>query len=104
MRRSHVDSNLLDLSGSGQKFQHLDTCEGVDLDVRLRDQLSIIHIFGEAPYAVAAHFSLAAIRIEHAHLEIRNLGWQNEDQAIATDAELAVAELTAQVWQGILTR
>ena len=41
-------------------------------------QSPIMHIFGHTSAGVAAHFSLAAIRVEHAHFKIMHpVPWQN---------------------------
>src|SRR5262249_17268252 len=46
--------------------------------------------------AVAAHLGFAAVRVEHAHAHVGPLGRADEDQPVAADAEVAVADFSAQ--------
>src|SRR5690242_18494543 len=52
----------------------------------------IVNIFGHAANAVAAHLRLAAIGVVHAHTRVGLVGRTDKDQAIAADAEMAVAD------------
>src|SRR5262249_12849230 len=46
--------------------------------------------------AVAAHLRLAAVGVVHAHARVGLVGRADEDEAVGADAEMAVADLTAQ--------
>ncbi len=66
-------------------------------DLRIRTEFAVIDIFGETADAVAAHFGFAAVGVEHPHLVIGHFGGQNQQQAVAANAELAVTQATADV-------
>ena len=50
------------------------------------------HILGDAANAVAAHLAFGAVGVEHPHSGVGPLGGHDQDQAVAADAEVAVAD------------
>src|SRR5437660_12053086 len=56
----------------------------------------VINKLRDASDAVAAHFRLAAVGIEHAHARISFVGGANEDQSVRADAEMPIADGPAQ--------
>ena len=61
------------------------------------NQPAIPHKFGQPADAVAAHLSLTAIRIKHAHAHITRLAGQCQDEAVAPSAKVAIADPPGQV-------
>ena len=52
----------------------------------------VIDIFGNAADTVSAHGTLRAVQIVHIHLAVRDLRRADQDQAVGTDAKVAVAD------------
>ena len=52
-----------------------------------------MEITREAADAVAAHLGLTAVCIENAHAEVRLIGRQHVEHAVAADAVVAVTDL-----------
>ena len=65
---------------------------GLDPQRWLAGQPVIVNVLRHAPDAVAAHFRLGAVGIEHLHPGVGDLGGEDEDQAVAADAEVAVGD------------
>ena len=53
----------------------------------------IVNIFCKAPYAVAAHFGLAAVAVEYLHAHVACFALAHENKAVRADARAAVAKL-----------
>ena len=83
-------------------MQRQHAAAGFDRHRIVARQAVIEGILGDAANAVAAHLRFAAVGVEHAHAHIGALGWANQDEAIAADAEVAIADLDAQL--GRMTR
>src|SRR5208283_849619 len=64
---------------------------GLDRHAILPGQTVIVQVLGHTSNAVAAHFTLGAVGIEHPHLRIGHLGWHDQDQTIGSHAEMPVA-------------
>ncbi len=69
--RPHVDLDPLNPTGlTSEHLQVEHPVSGLDLDPQLIDQAMIVGVFGNAADTVTAHLAFAAIRVEHAHLQI----------------------------------
>ncbi len=76
-----------------------DARQRLDAYAFLAGQAVVVDVLAHAADAVAAHFRLAAVGVEHTHTEIRHGGIggrANEDQAVASDAEMTVADAPGQ--------
>jgi len=51
----------------------------------------IVQVLGDAADAVAAHLAFGAVGVEHAHPGTRPLGWHDQDEAVGSDPEMAIA-------------
>ena len=69
---------------------------GLDAEGLVAGPATVPGVAGGAPDGVAAHFGLAAIGIKNAHGEIGALGGKEQDQAIAADAEVPVADTAGE--------
>ena len=52
----------------------------------------VVYVFGHAADAVAAHLGFAAVGVEHPHAGVGALRWADQDQAVAPDPPMAVAD------------
>ena len=57
----------------------------------------VVDVLGDAADAVAAHFGVGAVGVEHPHLGVGPLGGADQDQAVAADAEAAVGDAAGQL-------
>ena len=73
--------------------------------VGLASQAVVVDVLGDATDAVAAHLRLGAVGIEHLHPGVGRLGGEDEDQAVAADAEVAIAHAAGEFgrvgWGGL---
>ena len=53
----------------------------------------VINIFCKAPYAVAAHFSLAAIAVEYLHAHVAAVAFAHKNKPVSAYARAPVAKL-----------
>ena len=52
----------------------------------------VVQVFADTADAVAAHFSLGAVGVEHAHFCVCNIRGADQDDAVAADAEVMVGQ------------
>ncbi len=52
----------------------------------------VIQVFADAADAVSAHPALRTVRVENPHLRVCPVGWRYQDDTIATDAEMRLAQ------------
>jgi hypothetical protein len=90
-RLAHIDADRLDLAAGEVEVQRQHAAAGLDLQRVVARQAAVVDELGDAADAVAAHLRLAAVGVEHAHLRVGDLGAADEDEAVAADAEVAVA-------------
>ena len=69
---------------------------GLDAEGLVADPAAVPGVAGGAADGIAAHFGFAAIGIKNAHGEIGALGGKEQDQAIAADAEVPVADTAGE--------
>ena len=94
--RAHIYPCALYLSVILQQPYGLDAAERFNRHFQLVDNALVMQVFGHAPDGVPAHFALAAVPVEHAHLRIRHLRRANQHHAVSADADMAVCQLHAQ--------
>ena len=70
---------------------------GLDAQRVVGRQAVVVDELGDAADAVAAHLRLAAVGVEHAHLRVGDLGGADEDEAVAADAEVPVADAPGEL-------
>ena len=92
-RLAHVDAHTRDLARLELQARHEDACARLDRERFLRGQAEVVEITREAADAVAAHLGLTAVCIENAHAEVRLIGRQHVEHAVAADAVVAVTDL-----------
>src|SRR4029079_4870022 len=96
-RLAHVNADAHRLAALRLDFKRENTSPGLDGQRRLRGNAVIVDVLGDATDAVAAHLRLAAVRVEHAHAGVGALRRADENQPVAADAEVPVADDLAQL-------
>ncbi len=91
--RAHVDPNPLNSPPGNFEVEREDSPAGLDGHLLLAGQAMIVQIFGDAADAVAAHLAFRAVGVEHPHPGIGSFRGHDQDQAIAADPEMAIADL-----------
>ena len=89
---AHVHGCLGDLAGLGLDFDGEDAVAGFHAHGVAAGEIVVEGVFGDAANAVAAHFGFAAVGVEHAHADVGFLGGEDEDQAVGSDAEVAIGD------------
>ena len=77
-----------------------DAAAGLDRQLLLGGDAVVVDVLGDAADAVAAHLAFGAVGVEHPHPGIGPLGGHDQDQAVAADAEVAVADGARQRARG----
>ena len=67
----------------------------------LAGQAVVVKILGDAAHAVAAHLAFRAVGVEHPHPGIGSFRGHDQDQAVAADAEMAIADRRSASRRGI---
>src|SRR5439155_25556809 len=95
-RLAHVHADALYLALFDLQVKRQDAAARFDRQPRLGGDAVVVDVLGHAADAVAAHLRFAAVGVEHAHAGVGALRRADEDQAVAADAEMAVADDPAQ--------
>src|SRR5206468_5471379 len=98
----HADG--FDLAGTVDQPQDLDTGQGLDLHLDVRYHFAVIEVFRKASDPVAAHLGFTAVRIKHPHLEVGDLGREDQNQAVPADPKLTVIDFAADIRQAGLLK
>jgi hypothetical protein len=64
--------------------------------------MPVSNVATKASYAVAAACRLRPIWIEHAHADVGNSGWENQQKPIGADTKVAVAHSLRQLAPGFV--
>ena len=102
---AHINTHTGHLAPFHGEVQVLQPRLGLDDQVGLVSQPLVIDELGNAPDAVAAHGTLRAVCVVHSHPEIRHIRGIDGNQAVRSDALVAVAVLegkTAGILHGSL--
>jgi hypothetical protein len=91
-RLAHVDPHAPHPLALDLEVQTKNAPARFDRERRLPDQAVVVDVFGDATNAVAAHFRFRAVGVEHPHPGVGRLGRENQDQAVAADAEVTVGD------------
>ena len=98
-RRAHIDASRLHFAVPDVQLERFYAGKRVDGNGGApADHAVVIQILADAADAVAAHFTLRAVGVEDAHLRIRPVGRGNEDNAVATDAEMRFGKRDGQLF------
>ena len=89
---AHVYAHMRAYAVFNRKLRNHRAGERLHAEAFLFDNSGIIHIFGEAPYAVSAHLGLAAVAVENAHTRIAWFRVFHKDQPIPANACAPVAQ------------
>jgi hypothetical protein len=92
----HVDPDLRHPPLFGEDLEREDAAAGLDAQFLLPRDAVVVDVLGHAADAVAAHFRLAAVGIEHPHAGVGSFAGADEDQAVSADAEMAVGDDAGQ--------
>ena len=65
---------------------------GLDRHLLLAGQTMIVQILGDTADPVAAHLAFGAVGVEHPHPGIGSFRGHDQDQAVAADSEMAIAD------------
>ena len=95
-RLAHIDAHPPDHAVADFQFDRQHAAAGLDPQRRILAQPVVVDVLGDAADAVAAHFRLGAVGVEHPHPGVGPLAGTNEDQAVAADAEMAVGDSPRQ--------
>ena len=77
-----------------------DAPAGLDRHLFFAGQAMIVEVLGDAADAVAAHLAFGAVGVEHPHPGVGPLGRHDQDQAVAADPEMAIADRHAPAARG----
>ena len=92
LRRAHVHADTAHRAVLHCQLQHLDTSARFQRDAGFVRQPAVVDVLADAAAGVAAHIALGAVRIEHAHAEVRHIGGADEHQPVRAHAEVPVAD------------
>ena len=96
---AHVHRHRLHFSAGDMKPERQNTRQRLDTDLLLIRMPVVVDVLAYAADAVAAHFGLRAVRIEHPHPKIRLAGIggrANENEPVAAYAKVPIADAAGQ--------
>ena len=76
------------------KRQH--PAAGFQGDCWFANDAAVVDVSGDAADAVAAHLGLAAVGVEDPHPRVGFLRWTDQDQPVSPDAEMPIADRSAE--------
>ena len=95
---AHVHAYLNDLAVFRVQGQVLDARQRLDRDLgAVTDHAIIVQVFAHAADTVAAHFTLTAVGVEHAHFCVCDLGRTDQNDAVTAYAEVHFREANGEL-------
>ena len=91
-RLAHVDADALDLAGAEFEVERGTACRRRRSAAGRGGDAVVVDVLGDAADAVAAHFGLGAVGVEHPHLGVGAVDGADQDQAVGADAEVAIGD------------
>ena len=82
-----------DATARNLEVEREDSPAGLDGHLLLAGQAMIVQILGDTADPVAAHLAFRAVGVEHPHPGVGSFRGHDQDQAIAADPEMAIADL-----------
>lgn len=97
-RLTHIYGDALYLAIlAGEELEGLDAGKGLEgSNGASVGQSVVINIFAYAARGIATHLSFRAVGVEHTHPEVGNIGGEDKDDTIASNAEMAVAHSASE--------
>ena len=90
---AHIHADGLHPAVLNVEFEPFDAGKRIDRDRRPSVyHVVVVQVFADAADAVSAHPALRAVRVENPHLRVRPVGWRYQDDTVAADAEMRLAQ------------
>ncbi len=96
-RFAHIDANAIDMLVLDFQFEREHAAAGLDLERGDTADVVVIDVLGHAAHSVAAHFAFRSVGVEHSHASVGHRRGADENQAVATYAEMAVGDFASEL-------